>query len=149
MNISEILNSINAGQLLKNAGIILVVLMTVIQIAPIKINPWGWLARCIGRAINGEVIHKVSKLEDELAALRKDTAEQAIVNCRVRILQFGDELLQDIHHSKDRFDQTLRDIDAYESYCKAHPDFQNSVTVMTVQRIKKVYNDLLASGDFL
>ena len=38
--------------------------LTVLQVAPIKINPWTWIARAIGRAINAEVIAKVDKLEN-------------------------------------------------------------------------------------
>ncbi len=41
-------------------GGILLVAMTLIQIAPIKLNPWSALAKAIGRAINGEVIAKWS-----------------------------------------------------------------------------------------
>lgn len=149
MSLVEFLKTVGATEVITNGGFILLVVMTLLQIAPVKINPWGWLAKQLGRAINGEVIHKVESLEKELSALRADTTEQSIINCRVRILQFGDELLRDVRHSKDRFDQTLRDIDEYERYCTRHPDFKNNITVMTVQRIKDVYNQLLISGDFL
>lgn len=149
MSVIELLKTIGAKELIANGGIVLLVVITVLQIAPIRLNPWSWIAKQIGRAINGEVIHKVEGLEKELMSLRADTTEESIVNCRVRILQFGDELLQDIHHSKDRFDQTLRDIDKYEQYCETHKDFKNNITVMTVQHIKEVYNQLLISGDFL
>ena len=35
---------------------------TLVQVSPIKVNPWSWLARKIGRAINGEVIDRVDRL---------------------------------------------------------------------------------------
>ena len=38
----------------------------VIQIAPIKINPYTWLAKKIGRAVNAEVIEKVNSIEKRL-----------------------------------------------------------------------------------
>ena len=34
----------------------LVVLLTLVQIAPIKLNPWGRLAKFIGHALNAEVL---------------------------------------------------------------------------------------------
>ena len=40
-----------AAEIATGGGILLAVL-TVIQIAPIKINPWSALAKAIGRAIN-------------------------------------------------------------------------------------------------
>ena len=149
MNLAELLESVELGEVLANGGLILLIVLTVVQISPIKINPWSWFAKQIGRAINGEVIHKMESLEKEVGSLRDYTTEQSIINCRVRILQFGDELLRNVKHSKDGFDQTLHDIDEYERYCAAHPDFKNNVTVMTVQRIKAVYNELLTTGDFL
>ena len=149
MNLAELLESVNMGEVLANGGLILLVVLTVVQISPIKINPWSWFAKQIGRAINGEVIRKMESLEKEVGSLRDYTTEQSIINCRVRILQFGDELLRNVKHSKNGFDQTLHDIDEYERYCAAHPDFKNNVTVMTVQRIKAVYNELLTTGDFL
>ena len=54
-----------AAEIATGGGILLAVL-TVIQIAPIKINPWSALAKAIGRAINGEVIAKVDQLERDL-----------------------------------------------------------------------------------
>ena len=58
-----------AAEIATGGGILLAVL-TVIQIAPIKINPWSALAKAIGRAINGEVIAKVDRLETEVQAMR-------------------------------------------------------------------------------
>lgn len=149
MTLTEFLESVSTTEVLKDCGIGVLILATLLQIAPIKINPWGWLAKKIGHAINGELFHRIDGLEKELATLRTDTTEQSIINCRVRILQFGDELLRGTRHSKDRFDQTLQDIDIYENYCRTHEDFKNNITAMTVQRIKTVYEQLLASGDFL
>lgn len=148
MSVQELIESCGMADLLKNGGLLLFAALTVLQIAPIKINPWSWIAKRVGKAINGEVITKVGNLEKEVSTLRKDVTEQAVVTCRVRILRFGDELMRGIHHSKDCFDQTLRDIDTYESYCREHPDFQNNVTCITVQHIKDVYNKLLSDGDF-
>ena len=50
---------------------------------------------------------------------------------------------------KDHFDQTLRDIDAYERYCEDHPEFENNVTELTSDRIKTIYRRCLDSNDFL
>ena len=41
---------------------IVILLLTLVEITPIKINPWSWLGRKIGRAINGEVLEKVETL---------------------------------------------------------------------------------------
>ena len=41
----------------------LVAVPTLIQISPIKVDPWTWLARKVGRAINGELMEKFDRLE--------------------------------------------------------------------------------------
>lgn len=136
-------------ELLLNGGGTLLVLLTLIQIAPVKINPWSSIAKAVGRAINGEVLEKVSKLDQEMQGVRTGMAEEKAVNCRARILRFGDECLHGERHTKDHFDQTLRDIAAYERYCEDHPDFENNVTELTSDRIKEIYRHCLANDDFL
>ena len=53
--------------ILLSGGGVLLILMTLIQVTPIKFNPWSWIGRCIGRAINGEVLSKVDNLSKELS----------------------------------------------------------------------------------
>ena len=65
-----------------------------IQISPIKINPWTWMARSIGRAINGELIEKVDNLEKQFKQMQEDDAEREAKSARIRILRFGDECQQ-------------------------------------------------------
>ena len=136
-------------EILLGGGGVLLVLLTMIQIAPVKINPWTSIAKAIGRAINGEVLEKVGKLEKEMQGVRSGMAEEKAVNCRARILRFGDECLHGERHTKDHFDQTLRDIAAYERYCEDHPEFENNVTELTSDRIKEIYRRCLDNNDFL
>lgn len=136
-------------EILVDGGGALLVLLTIIQIAPVKINPWTAIAKAIGRAINGEVLEKVGKLEKEMQGVRSGMAEEKAVNCRARILRFGDECLHGERHTKDHFDQTLRDIAAYERYCEDHPEFENNVTELTSDRIKEIYRRCLDNNDFL
>lgn len=136
-------------QLVLGGGGVLLVLMTLIQITPIKLNPWSWVARCIGRAINGEVLTKVDNLSQELADHKAKSAEREATQCRSRILRFGDEILHNIPHSKEHYDQILIDIDSYEEYCDDHQDYKNNVAVATIKHIKKMYQKHLQDDSFL
>lgn len=137
------------GELLSCGGAGAFVLMCLVQIAPIKINPWSWIAQKLGRAINGEVIKKVEGIEDDVRRIERKQDEQQAVMARVRILRFNDELLRDIPHSKEHFDQTMVDIKVYESFCRENPDFENNVTVYAIQNIKDCYMERLKKHDFL
>ena len=127
----------------------LLVLMTLVQVTPLKINPWSWLGRTIGRAINGEVLEKVDILSQNVAKNKADDDEQWASYSRYHILRFGDELLHGVAHSKEHFDQILLDISKYEKYCAEHKDYLNDVANETIKRIKKTYQKSLEENNFL
>ena len=124
-------------------------LMTLIQIAPIKFNPWSVIGRCIGRLINGEVLDKVDVLATELADHKEKSEERHATLCRAHILKFGDEVRHNIPHSKEGYDNILLDIDSYEEYCDKHPGYKNNVAVATIKHIKKMYQKHLEDDSFL
>lgn len=127
----------------------LLILMTLIQIAPIKINPWSWLGKCIGRAINGEVLDKMETLSQDVKKNKADDDEQWASLSRSHILRFGDELLHGVAHSKEHFDQILLDISKYEKYCSEHKDYLNDVAHETINHIKNTYQKCLEENNFL
>lgn len=127
----------------------LILLMTIIQIAPIKVNPWSAIGRAIGRAINGEVLEKVETLTKEVKQNKADDDEQWVTLSRTHILRFGDELLHGVSHSKEHFDQVLDDISKYENYCKNHQNYPNGKAIATIKQIKKTYQKCLDENNFL
>lgn len=136
MNLTEIIQIIAGG------GGILLLVMTMVQIAPVKINPWSWLARAIGRAVNAEVL---TKLEAHITMDDRRTAD----GHRARILHFNNELLRDIGHTQEEFFEVLNEIDAYEEYCREHPDYPNNRAVLAIENIREVYKERLKKHDFL
>ena len=132
----------NVQELLAGGGGLLLVLMTLMQIAPVKINPWSWLARAIGRAVNAGVI---KKLDDHITMDDRRTAD----GHRARILHFNNELLRDIGHTQEEFFEVLAEIDAYEDYCREHPEYPNNRAVLAIENIQEVYKERLKKHDFL
>ena len=129
-------------EILASGGGVLVVVMTLVQIAPVKLNPWSWLARSIGRAVNAEVI---KKLDAHITMDDRRTAD----GHRARILHFNNELLRDIDHTKEEFSEVLAEIDAYELYCREHPEYPNNQAVLAIKNIQEVYMERLKRHDFL
>ena len=145
----ETLSTVSVGQAL-TGGVTVVALVSVfIEITPVKINPVSKFLAWLGRKINSEVIAKVDRLETEVQAMRKADGEQEAINCRYRILRFGDEVKHGTRHSQEHFEQILADIDAYEIYCKDHKDFKNNKTKVTTERILDVYRKCVETDDFL
>lgn len=58
---------------------------------------------------------------------------------RANILRFADDLLNGVHHSKEYFDQILKDIKRYNDYCSDHPEFPNFATVAATKLIQEQY----------
>lgn len=80
--------------------------------------------------------------------IREDEDEKAR-NSRYRILRFYDEICEGRKHSESHFEDILDDIDAYEKYCEAHPNFKNNRGHLAMRRIKEVYAKIKNSGGFL
>lgn len=149
MSLIDFLQQINAGSILGGCGIVFVIVMTLIQIAPIKVNPWTWIARKIGRAFNGEMYERMDRLEKDLKEIKTKNEEQRATDCRSAILRFGDELRQGVLHSKEHFDQILLDISFYEHYCDTHREYANNIALMTIEKIKDTYRKCMDEDSFL
>lgn len=122
---------------------------SLIQISPIRINPWTWLGRKVGRALNGEVMDELKHLKGRMENMEAQNEQDKMDASRIRILRFGDECKRDVPHSEEHFNQVLDDIDRYESYCNTHPEYKNAKAVLTIAKIKEIYGRRLENGDFL
>lgn len=143
-------------ELFAGGGCATIIIMSLIEISPVKINPWKTIARWFGRAINGDILDEINKMKSQIQDIdtrtnnmQDEARERDAVSCRTRILRFGDELLHDIHHSKEHFDQILIDINEYEIYCDTHPNFKNNQAVMTIKHIKAIYAECMKDRDFI
>lgn len=144
------------------AGIIIIP-TGLIQISPLKLNPWSWfgklikkLLRSIGRALNEEVMTELKELREEQKNLKDDltqhieiSGERDIKQCRMRILRFNDEVIRSIKHTKEHWDNILEDIDVYDKYCDDHPKYENNKAVMAIANIKRAYLKCAEDDGFL
>lgn len=142
--------------ILLNGGGALLVLLTVIQIAPIKINPWSAIARLLGKAINADVLKELDDVEGEVRETQKTLDEHIRMDDernadshRQRILKFNNELLRDIPHTEEDFIEILAEIDFYEDYCKMHQEYKNNRAIHAIAYIGKAYDERLEKHDFL
>lgn len=76
--------------------------------------------------------------------------EMEAMRCLNSVLTFSDELLHSSNrHSKERFDQIIKDAKQYELYCEEHPNFENDRAVFAIGNIRSVYQKCLEEGTFL
>lgn len=136
-------------EIISYGGGTLLFLMTIIQIAPVKINPWSAIAKTVGKAINADVLRELDTVKKDLADHVKANEARNADEHRARILRFNNELLRDISHTKEEFIDILADIDFYERYCRDHKDYKNNRAVHAIANISRSYDERLRRHDFL
>ena len=99
--------------------------------------------------IQVELKNQMQGLAEKMDGLRKANGEGMAYTWRYRILRFNDEIIQEVRHTKEHFDQILEDIDNYEKFCKENPDFPNNKAVLAIKNIKDVYDRCIEENDFL
>lgn len=193
MDLIDLLQSIISTDLGRISSVVIV--LSLIQISPLKINPWSWIGKSlqklfkyIGKSMNDElyktidsirvkldnveknlnqydkkidnldkkiidlekkIINKTEILHSEIVAVDNKAEEREIINKRVKILRFCDEILHDHLHTKEHFDQILTDITDYNEYSDTHPNFKNHIIVNSINMIEEKYREHLTNGDFL
>lgn len=127
----------------------LFILLTLIQIAPIKIDPWSSIAKLIGKAINSDVLNKLDIVETRLDKHIRDDDERNADYHRSKILEFNTELLRNQKHTEEDFIEIMYHITYYERYCQDHDDYKNNRAVHAISNINRVYDERMAKRDFL
>ena len=136
-------------EILTGGGGALLLAMTLVQIAPVKLNPWSALAGVIGRAINADVTRELSEIKAKLEGHIQMDDRRTADGHRARVLHFNNELLRSIDHTKEEFIEVLAEIDAYERYCAEHPEYPNNRAILAIENIREVYRERLKKHDFL
>lgn len=149
-------------ELLVDGGCLLLV-MTLVQIVPIKVNPWSFIGKlimkgvtAIGKAFNAEVAKelaevkgKLSELEEHNSRQDKEREEDKALDERRRILQFADEIRRKVRHSEEHFNNVFEDINFYKAYCREHAEFENDKARISIKIIEETYEKCSRENDFL
>nr|MBQ4458414.1 hypothetical protein [Clostridia bacterium] len=130
MGLNEILSKVNAGYV--TAGI--VVLLSLIQISPLKLNPWDKLLGWFGKKLNGG-------MEKQIKDLQKQVRDLWINNHRQSILTFARECRAEIEHSAEEWSHILNLCEEYERYCNTN-DVTNGVVRQNTLYIRELYQRL-------
>lgn len=107
---------------------------------------WGFLQFLLERKdkkndCSKKILEAIQKIDNKLD-------QRTAISCRIRILKFMDEIIEGWEHSKDSYNQLMQDITHYHQYCEEHPQFLNHQTDATIERLKKDYEQRLATNDF-
>lgn len=117
---------------------VFIILATLIEITPIKINPIGWL----GRKLNADMYKRVDKIESKLDV-------HVAQSYRTKILNFQDKILVKGANSftKEQYDEVLDAVQEYEKYCSENK-VQNHKCNLAIGYIKRCYEQCQNQQNF-
>ena len=135
---------------------IAVILTTIIQISPIKINPWTALAKKLGKAFTGDLSEQIKKLDKKIddvdERLKKHVEEsdkRDLRKQRESILDFASAIAENKRrYTKEQYEQMLHECDEYAMYCK-EKKFANAVAEESIALIRQAYACKLRDNSFL
>ena len=134
MTIYEVMSKLTAGEMAGWAVVLLILLLSLVQISPVKLNPWDSIFGWIGKKVNGETEKRLDKLE-------KHTREMWINNHRQAILTFARECRADIEHSSDEWTNVLNVAEEYEKYVTENK-VTNGIITQDTEYIRNLYQEM-------
>lgn len=136
----------------------LIVFTGLIQIVPIKINPWSALFKWISKAITGNACSKIDSLivkVDKIDGLIKkvdkidaDVKTNEKDRIRWEVLDFANSCRNGRKHTKDEYQHIIALNDKYRELLTLTGD-TNGVFEAEYEYIKKLYAERLEKNDFL
>ena len=130
MSLNEIMGKLNAGYL--TVGI--VVLLSLIQISPLKLNPWDKLLGWLGKKINGATEKRLEFVERQILDMWVNSHRQCI-------LTFAREARAGIEHSSDEWTNVLNVAEEYEKHV-AEKKITNGIVTQDTEYIRNLYQEL-------
>lgn len=134
--------------LLDNWASLTVIVSVFFEITPIKLNPIKALLRWIGKAINGEVIQRISGLEARADQQRKSIDENEMDRIRWEVLDFANACRNHIKHTKDEFQHIIALNEKYHKLLEKYND-ENGVFDAEYTYILELYHECQRSNSFL
>ena len=149
MSLDNILN-------IPSISILFLALLSLVQIAPIKVNPWSWLFGKFGEWASKPLEERVKQIQEDMKAIsgrvteiEKRTEDREVKKVRLHLYKFADDVVRGKLHSEEYYNEILDDISQYESYCNLHPDFENGKADVSIKIIKEGYEAYKRNGGFL
>ncbi|MBR6901878.1 MAG: hypothetical protein IKN30_07460, partial [Synergistaceae bacterium] len=108
--------------------------LSVIQLSPLKINPWDSLFSWLGEKLNNETEKKLDKLEKQVNSMWVNSH-------RNTILRFARESRNSVEHSYDEWKNLLNVAEEYEKYVH-DVQITNGVITQDTAYLRDLYQEL-------
>lgn len=143
MSLKDIFSAENLGKI----SLVVVALMTLIQITPIKLNPWDKLFKWIGNKLNADIKKDLDSVKKDLDEHIKSSNIKDLRDTRMHILEFCNSCMNGQRHTKEQFDFMITQCDDYEQYIEKNK-IKNGVITSAINEIRRRYDDAIHNNYF-
>lgn len=134
MTLYEMVAKMTAGEVAGWAVILLIILLSLLQIAPIRLNPWDNILGWIGKKTNGV-------MREQLKELKKQVQDMWVGSHRQTVLTFAREARAGVEHSSDEWANVLNIIAEYERFVQ-EKNISNGIVKADSEYIRDLYQEL-------
>lgn len=124
-----------------NPEIVFIGAVTIVEIVPIKINPWTSILQWIGNKVNGD-------LKREITDLKREFELKNAADMRWDILDFANACRNGRKHCREEWNHVIDQVKEYESYVK-EKDIDNGVMEEETKYLRRLYQELIEKNGFL
>ena len=125
---------------ISNIGIIILIILSFVQISPIKLNPYDKFFSWLRRKLLGDFNEDIKDF--------KERVDSVWINFnRQHILRFARECRQNVIHSRDEWRYVLSIANEYEKYCHDNR-LTNGIIEAETEYIRDSYQKRIRDGNF-
>ena len=140
MTVMEFMEKLTVGGLAGWTVMLLLILLSLVQISPVRLNPWDNIFAWLGGKLNGET-------RKQLTELQKQVTDLWISNHRQSILTFARECRSQIPHDSEEWANILNLCEEYEKYTEENR-VTNGVVRENTRYIRDLYQELSRERKF-
>lgn len=135
--------------------LIFTVLASLIQITPIKVNPWDKIFGWIGKKMNKDVSDQVKEIRSEVKQVREDLdthiqddKREKLEAQRRDILDFANACMNGRKHTQEQFTFVMKKCDEYEKYIEDN-NLKNGEISSAIEEIRRINTKCRQNNTFL
>lgn len=125
-----------------------IILSLVVDISPIKINPWKSFLKWLGHAITADVMKEIREIKATQKEQQATIDENEKDRIRYEVLDFANSCRRGVHHTKDEFEHIISLHSKYERLLKKTND-ENGVFTEEYKYILEIYHECQREDKFV
>lgn len=136
-------------------SLVLIIFLTIIQISPIKWNPWDSILFWVGSKLNSPLKKEVDELKEQLKAVDKkldghisESKIKDLKDTRRDVLDFCSSCMNGQRHTQEQYRFVIKKCDEYELYIETNK-VKNGEITSAIKEIRRRYDKHIQMNDFL